>query len=94
MNDRTPLADRPLAVPHPHRLAPTHPAYDEILATHAAALERAFQQLVERQSALRTAVERRPQGAVQRIHAKVDFHLPYDDLSRLAPDHAKVIETT
>ena len=40
MPEQTPLADRSLATPHPDRLAPTHPAYDEILAIHAAALNR------------------------------------------------------
>ncbi|MGI9117612.1 MAG: DUF5522 domain-containing protein [Gaiellales bacterium] len=40
MPDRAALADRPLTLPHSDRLAPTHPAYDEILAVHAAALER------------------------------------------------------
>ena len=35
----TPLADRPLTQPHPSRLAPSHPAYDEILRAHAEALE-------------------------------------------------------
>lgn len=40
MPEQTPLADRPPTQPHPDRLAPTHPAYDEILAVHAAALER------------------------------------------------------
>ena len=32
------LADRPLTQPHPSRLPATHPAYDEILARHSAAL--------------------------------------------------------
>ena len=40
MSESTPLADRPLVEPHAHRLAPTHPAYAEIIAVHAAALER------------------------------------------------------
>jgi hypothetical protein len=31
-------ADRPLAEPHPARLAPDHPRRAEVLATHAAAL--------------------------------------------------------
>lgn len=35
----TPLSDRPLAQPHPSRLPATHPAYDEVLRRHAAALE-------------------------------------------------------
>ena len=33
------LADRPLTQPHPSRLPTTHPAYDEIIARHAAAME-------------------------------------------------------
>jgi hypothetical protein len=36
-----PLADRPLTQPHPDRLSPDHPAYQAILAAHAAALEAA-----------------------------------------------------
>lgn len=35
-----PLADRPLALPHPDRLPPSHPAYAEIIASHDAALAR------------------------------------------------------
>ena len=31
--------DRPLTQPHPSRLPTTHPAYDEILACHAAAMD-------------------------------------------------------
>ena len=38
--DAKPLADRPLTEPHSSRLAPDHPARAEILAVHAAALER------------------------------------------------------
>ncbi|MCU1450036.1 MAG: hypothetical protein JWP02_2206 [Acidimicrobiales bacterium] len=38
---RRPLADRPLAEPHPSRLAPAHPRRDEILAAHSAALDAA-----------------------------------------------------
>ena len=30
---------RPLTQPHPERLDPAHPLYDQILARHAAALE-------------------------------------------------------
>ncbi len=33
-----PLAERPLAVPHPSRLSPEDPAYDEILSVHARAM--------------------------------------------------------
>lgn len=40
MPDATPLADRPLTEPHPSRLSPQHPARTEILAEHAAALQR------------------------------------------------------
>ena len=40
MTESTPLADRLHSEPHPDRLAPTHPAYEEIIAVHAAALER------------------------------------------------------
>ena len=40
MPERTPLADRPLTEPHPRRLSPSHPARAEILAEHAAALQR------------------------------------------------------
>ncbi|MGI9187058.1 MAG: DUF5522 domain-containing protein [Gaiellales bacterium] len=39
MPEHTPLADRSLTAPHPDRLAPSHPAYDEIIAAHARALE-------------------------------------------------------
>lgn len=35
----TPLADRPLTQPHPSRLPESHPAYDEILAAHEAAMD-------------------------------------------------------
>jgi hypothetical protein len=35
-----PLADRPLTDPHPGRLAPSDPAYAQIMAAHGAALER------------------------------------------------------
>ncbi len=34
-----PLADRPLTQPHPHRLPPSVPRYDEILRRHNAALQ-------------------------------------------------------
>ncbi len=47
MPDSTPLADRSLFEPHPQRLAPDHPAYDEIIATHAAALGRGDQGYVD-----------------------------------------------
>ena len=33
------LADRPLTQPHPQRLDPAHPRYDQILAAHAAAMD-------------------------------------------------------
>jgi hypothetical protein len=36
--DAEPLADRPLTEPHPSRLPLDHPARDEVLARHAAAL--------------------------------------------------------
>jgi hypothetical protein len=36
--DAEPLADRPLTVPHPSRLALDHPARAEVLARHAAAV--------------------------------------------------------
>jgi hypothetical protein len=36
--DAEPLADRPLIEPHPSRLPLDHPARDEVLARHAAAL--------------------------------------------------------
>lgn len=32
------LADRPLTQPHPERLDPAHPRYNEILSQHAAAM--------------------------------------------------------
>jgi hypothetical protein len=38
MSEEDTLADRPLEVPHPTRLAPDHPRRDEILAAHGAAL--------------------------------------------------------
>lgn len=38
MQRRT-VASRPLTQPHPERLPPPHPRYDEILARHAAALD-------------------------------------------------------
>ena len=34
-----PLAPRPLTVPHPDRLPPSHPRRHEILAAHATALD-------------------------------------------------------
>ena len=34
-----PLAARPLTDPHPDRLSPDHPDYEEIVRAHAAALE-------------------------------------------------------
>ena len=36
--DAEPLADRPLTEPHPRRLPLDHPARDEVLARHAAAM--------------------------------------------------------
>lgn len=39
-DNATPLADRSLTQPHPDRLPPTHPQHGEILARHAAAVER------------------------------------------------------
>ena len=36
---KTVPAPRPLTQPHPERLAPDQPRYDEILSRHAAALE-------------------------------------------------------
>jgi hypothetical protein len=35
-----PLADRPLTEPHPSRLAPSDPAFDDRLAAHETALSR------------------------------------------------------
>lgn len=35
---RDALADRPLTQPHPDRLAPTHPLYDEICHRHEQAM--------------------------------------------------------
>jgi hypothetical protein len=35
-----PIADRPLTEPHRRRLAPTDPAFDDILAAHELALSR------------------------------------------------------
>jgi Family of unknown function (DUF5522) len=35
-----PLADRPLTEPHPGRLAPSDPAYGQIIEAHADALRR------------------------------------------------------
>ena len=40
MAARQPLADRPLTEPHSERLPPDHPAREEILRVHAAALDR------------------------------------------------------
>ncbi|TDB74723.1 DUF5522 domain-containing protein [Micromonospora sp. KC721] len=37
--ERRPLADRPLAEPHPSRLSPEHPDRERILAAHTAALD-------------------------------------------------------
>lgn len=37
--DPTPLAPRPLSQPHPERLDPEHPAYDQIIRSHLRALE-------------------------------------------------------
>ena len=36
--DAEPLADRPLTEPHPSRFPLDHPARDEVLARHAAAM--------------------------------------------------------
>ena len=35
----TPLADRPLTQPHPSRMPQSHPAYEQILAAHEAAMD-------------------------------------------------------
>ena len=37
-SQRVSMADRPLTQPHPSRLPESHPAYDEILAAHEAAM--------------------------------------------------------
>lgn len=34
-----PIADRPLTQPHPSRLPESHPAYEQILAAHEAAMD-------------------------------------------------------
>ena len=48
------------------------------------AFNRAWQLLVQRQSVLRTVVERTPEGDVQRILPSLDFSLiPFDDFSHL-----------
>lgn len=36
---RVSTSDRPLTQPHPSRLPQSHPAYDEILAAHEAAMD-------------------------------------------------------
>jgi hypothetical protein len=47
-----PLAERPLTVPHEERLSSEHPAYQEILAAHAAALRRGSTSYVDPPSGL------------------------------------------
>ncbi|MDE2078696.1 MAG: AMP-binding protein, partial [Burkholderiales bacterium] len=51
-----------------------------------AAFEHALQLLIERQSVLRTVMERTPEGARQRILPQLDFKLPFTDLSDLPAD--------
>lgn len=51
MQRRT-VAPRPLTQPHPDRLAPAHPRYDEIIARHAAALDAGEAGYVDPQSGL------------------------------------------
>ena len=46
-----------------------------------AAFERAMQLLIERQSVLRTVIERTPEGARQRVLPSLAFQLPFTDLS-------------
>ena len=54
------------------------------------AFNRAWQLLVQRQSVLRTVVERGPEGDVQRILPELPFSLiPFDDFSQLPPDERK-----
>ena len=47
-----PLADRPLAEPHPDRLAPDDPAYPQIIEAHAAALRAGADTYVDPRSGL------------------------------------------
>ena len=46
------LADRPLAQPHPDRLAPDDPAYPEIIRVHASALGAGVDTYVDPRSGL------------------------------------------
>ncbi|MCW7537502.1 amino acid adenylation domain-containing protein [Aquabacterium sp. A7-Y] len=47
------------------------------------ALEQALQQMVDRQAALRTWLERTPEGPVQRVAERLDLRLPLSDLRGL-----------
>ncbi|MCH8178516.1 MAG: amino acid adenylation domain-containing protein [Proteobacteria bacterium] len=54
------------------------------------AFNRAWQLLIQRQSVLRTVIERGPQGDVQRVLPELPFSLiPFDDFSHLPPDDRK-----
>lgn len=60
------------------------------------AFERAFQLLLQRQSALRTIVERTPTGDRQRVLDSLDFSLlPIDDLSSMPePERMRQLQST
>ena len=47
-----PLADRPLAAPHPDRLSPDDPAYPEIIGTHLDALDAGADTYIDPRSGL------------------------------------------
>lgn len=57
----------------------------------AAAFSRAMQLLVDRQSVLRTVMERTADGARQRVLPQLVYTLPFTDLSQLPADEQKAV---
>lgn len=58
------------------------------------AFQQAMQLLVNRQSVLRTVMERTPEGAIQRVLPTLTFSLPVTDLSSLTPAEQQVALNT
>ncbi|MGO8861917.1 MAG: DUF5522 domain-containing protein [Acidimicrobiales bacterium] len=71
-----PIADRPLTEPHRARLSPSHPAYREILAAHAAALRQGWTTYIDPPSGLSvlTAGYLQARGSCCQIGCR---HCPY-----------------
>ncbi|MDO9235408.1 MAG: amino acid adenylation domain-containing protein [Aquabacterium sp.] len=58
------------------------------------AFQQAMQLLVNRQSVLRTVMERTPEGAIQRVLPTLNYALPVTDLSALTPAEQQVALNT